>query len=347
MQKTETNRRSLSSGEIKSDDWRLSMCVQATGQESLHRWGDERSMREEMQTLADQGCDVWLIDPQGNKYLPTQETSQEGNAGVKPETWRLVIRDKETGRDRIHRWGDEQSMREEMEAMANSCRDVWLIDPQGNKHLPQQAATQGASQGRSGEADPILAVILEAPDNREVTAKLALGMEMMKGVKEVRYGKAIFEPAVDDAAAAQRSRQIAEARKIAIDAQAAHQAAEDEALLAQVNKYMPDAIPEEFRRHHTKQTVVVPNHDSDVSIQLPNGHIMQLQFRPSNADVNSPGTFDIIFPYNMEIESYRGDNLKPSKKVEGGLGHIRKCKQLVTRLPWSPELVAPFQRRTD
>lgn len=54
-------------------DWKLHMCVQASGREALIDWGPEDVMRVELQKQFNANRDVWLIAPDGTKYLPANE----------------------------------------------------------------------------------------------------------------------------------------------------------------------------------------------------------------------------------------------------------------------------------
>lgn len=83
----------------------------------------------------------------------------------------------------------------------------------------------------------------------------------------------------------------------------------------------------------TETKVKVPEHDSDVILQLPNGKEITIQFRPSNADTNYPGSLDIILPDNEDVTCWEGDDMKPAKK-SGPQAHCRFAKQLMMTLPF-------------
>lgn len=51
-------------------DWRLWGCNRSSGAEKVLLWGPEAPMRAELERMAGAGCDVWLIDPAGEKHLP-------------------------------------------------------------------------------------------------------------------------------------------------------------------------------------------------------------------------------------------------------------------------------------
>lgn len=55
------------SGEITEQDWKLFICNQETGRESLLAWGPGDQIVGHMQLMARQGADVWIIDPTGVK----------------------------------------------------------------------------------------------------------------------------------------------------------------------------------------------------------------------------------------------------------------------------------------
>jgi len=56
---------------IGEHDWRLYACDHETGSDHLVEWGGEMPMRKNMTRAADQGRDVWLVAPGGDKHLPT------------------------------------------------------------------------------------------------------------------------------------------------------------------------------------------------------------------------------------------------------------------------------------
>lgn len=56
---------------------------------------------------------------------------------IKEEDWRLWMCDQESGKDFLHEWGPESEMRASMATHFSHDRDVWLVDPNGKKHLPK------------------------------------------------------------------------------------------------------------------------------------------------------------------------------------------------------------------
>ena len=51
--------------------------------------------------------------------------------------WKLWMCDPFNGEDFIYSWGDEHAMRLELQQNYNAGRDVWLVDPGGHKHFPE------------------------------------------------------------------------------------------------------------------------------------------------------------------------------------------------------------------
>lgn len=78
--------------------------------------------------------------------------------------------------------------------------------------------------------------------------------------------------------------------------------------------------------------VEVPSHDCDVEIVFPGGEKMIVQCRPSNASESYEGSLDIILPKDQIVLVWEGDDMKPSKSVNGD-ETARIAKQLVTELP--------------
>lgn len=74
--------------------------------------------------------------------------------------WHLWLCDQTTGRDALWKSGPEAKMRELMNGQAQIGRDVWLVDPNGVKHLPaavdatnittEQAYTEGEKANAAG-----------------------------------------------------------------------------------------------------------------------------------------------------------------------------------------------------
>jgi len=77
----------------------------------------------------------------------------------------------------------------------------------------------------------------------------------------------------------------------------------------------------------TNKEVKIPSHDSDVNLILPNGRVIILQFRPSNADIDTNGSLDIILPECQDMVVYENDYLENSSCVN-------KVKQITTELPF-------------
>jgi len=57
-----------------------------------------------------------------------------------PQLWHLWLCAEASGSERPIGHGDERTMRESMQKHADSGRDVWLVSPDGAKHLPAQNA---------------------------------------------------------------------------------------------------------------------------------------------------------------------------------------------------------------
>ena len=78
---------------------------------------------------------------------------------------------------------------------------------------------------------------------------------------------------------------------------------------------------------HKDIHIKIPKYDSNVNIELPDGNILLLQFRPSNADIDTRGSFDIILPKRQDIVIYKSDSL--TKPV-----FVNRVKQITTELPF-------------
>jgi len=62
---------------------------------------------------------------------------------IRATDWQLWMCNQETGTDFLHRWGPESEMKLLLQAESDRGRDVWLIDPAREKHLPaDDAVTQ-------------------------------------------------------------------------------------------------------------------------------------------------------------------------------------------------------------
>lgn len=61
-----------SSGAIENHHWKLWSCDQATGRESLVEWGDKDEILKRMEERANRGSDVWVVDQDGRKHLPSK-----------------------------------------------------------------------------------------------------------------------------------------------------------------------------------------------------------------------------------------------------------------------------------
>ena len=81
----------------------------------------------------------------------------------------------------------------------------------------------------------------------------------------------------------------------------------------------------------TKQRIEVPSHDHDIILVMPNGKEVTLQLRPSNADVDYNGSFDLILPENQAVTCWQGDDMVAAPA--GEYEHIRVGKQFVMELP--------------
>lgn len=57
---------------------------------------------------------------------------------ILPSDWRLFACAQSTGEDSLRDWGPEETMRRAMDFCHAYGMDVWLIDPDGNKHSPDE-----------------------------------------------------------------------------------------------------------------------------------------------------------------------------------------------------------------
>jgi hypothetical protein len=71
--------------------------------------------------------------------------------------------------------------------------------------------------------------------------------------------------------------------------------------------------------------------DEDIILQFPSGKTLEIQLRPSNADVDYNGSLDIILPENQVVTCWWGDDMTPSPMLRES--HTRWAKQLVMDLP--------------
>lgn len=94
---------------------------------------------------------------------------------------------------------------------------------------------------------------------------------------------------------------------------------------------------------YTEHTVDIPTHDCDVNLKLPNGKVISIQFRPSNADTNYNGSLDFILPYNEDVTCWQGDDMDPAP----GKGHERYAKQLMMELPFNPYMPEDDSREDE
>lgn len=85
------------------------------------------------------------------------------------------------------------------------------------------------------------------------------------------------------------------------------------------------------------KNVEVPNHDCDINLHFPDGQIVSIQIRPSNAEADYKGSLDFILPKNQGVTNWIGDDMEPAPMVDDGVvsgaGHFRLAKQLVTEIP--------------
>lgn len=78
-------------------------------------------------------------------------------------------------------------------------------------------------------------------------------------------------------------------------------------------------------------TIYMERDDIDIDLVFESGAVITLQHRPSNADTDYKGSFDVILPDDTIVNAYTGD-LAPSRSVEGA-DYARICNQLVLEIP--------------
>ena len=74
----------------------------------------------------------------------------------------------------------------------------------------------------------------------------------------------------------------------------------------------------------------LPDSDFDVTLRFPSGKEIQLQARPSNADVHTEGSFDIVFPHTTSVTLWEDDDMTPASRWRRD--HIRAVKQCAMEL---------------
>lgn len=88
-----------------------------------------------------------------------------------------------------------------------------------------------------------------------------------------------------------------------------------------------------MKHTYTQRTIKVPEIDCDFFLKFPSGKVVQIQCRPSNADVDYNGSLDIILPDNQYVINWKGDHMAPSKASSKKIPYERFAKQLCTELP--------------
>jgi len=83
---------------------------------------------------------------------------------------------------------------------------------------------------------------------------------------------------------------------------------------------------------YSQQIIEIPEHDFDLTLKFSSGKVIHLQHRPSNADTNYNGSFDIIMPEDVIICTFKGEELEPSETV-GDLPNQHLCQQIVFEIP--------------
>ena len=78
-----------------------------------------------------------------------------------------------------------------------------------------------------------------------------------------------------------------------------------------------------------KKTVKLQKHDSDIHVMLPNGDIIDIQWR-----IESP-SIDIIFPKPVAVNNWEGEDMKPAPSVNRQ-SHVRLADQLC--IPLDPDI---------
>lgn len=73
--------------------------------------------------------------------------------------------------------------------------------------------------------------------------------------------------------------------------------------------------------------IKLADHDFDVSLRLPNGDYIMVQFR-----VDGPSV-DIILPTECETINWRGDDMEPAQLVKGSK-NVHLSKQVCVCLPF-------------
>ena len=62
---------------MSNNDWCLWIHSPVDGKDFIRSHGCKTQTHEQMKTLDAYGCDVWLIDPDGNKHLPSTPLPQD------------------------------------------------------------------------------------------------------------------------------------------------------------------------------------------------------------------------------------------------------------------------------
>jgi hypothetical protein len=75
--------------------------------------------------------------------------------------------------------------------------------------------------------------------------------------------------------------------------------------------------------------VQLPKHDADVTLFLPNGEPVLIQWR-----LDGP-SLDVCFATEYNVHAFQGDDLKPADRVFDSDQHVRNAKQLMASLPES------------
>lgn len=87
---------------------------------------------------------------------------------------------------------------------------------------------------------------------------------------------------------------------------------------------------------HSEVVVDLPKHDTDVTLRLPNGQLMEVQFRVEQPSV------DFVLPEDCAVTNWQGDDMEPAKALrgkpgQGSMAHVRLAKQLA--IPLDPAVI--------
>lgn len=68
----------------------------------------------------------------------------------------------------------------------------------------------------------------------------------------------------------------------------------------------------------THKSVKVKSHDFDLSLLLPNGDAITLQFRPES------DTMDVLLPWDTVVYNWKGSDMRPAPQLDSSRPHARR-----------------------